>query len=101
MALAVASSGIAALLLDRGRTFHSRFRASLSPMPGQSLNITMQSSLAKLIRHATLIVWDESPMMVSPPPSPPPSLHQRTHVYTVQSVSYMYDVLDTTMGTTV
>ena len=58
VALAVASSGIAAILLDRGRTFHSRFKAPLKPTDTATLNISAQTSLAALIRRAKLIVWD-------------------------------------------
>ena len=61
--LAVASSGIAAILLALGRTFHSRFKASLKPVEGAGLNVSAQTALAELIRRAELIVWDEAPMM--------------------------------------
>ena len=50
VALAVAFSGIAAALLDNGRTFHSRFKAPLRPDETSILNITAQSELAGLIR---------------------------------------------------
>ena len=63
IALAVASSGIAAILLALGRTFHSRFKASLKPQEGAPLNVSAQTALAELIRRADLIVWDEAPMM--------------------------------------
>ena len=63
VAIAVASSGIASILLLLGRTFHSRFKASLKPEKGQTLNITAQTDLAKLVRRAELIIWDEAPMM--------------------------------------
>lgn len=62
VALAVAYSGIAATLLDGGRTFHSRFKAPLSPLPTSMCAISAQSPLADLIRRAELIVWDEAPM---------------------------------------
>ncbi len=64
VAIAVASSGIAALLLDRGRTAHSRFK-----IPVQGLNITSTCyisrdfELATLLQAAALIVWDEAVMM--------------------------------------
>ena len=61
--LAVASSGIAAILLDLRRTFHSRFKAErLHPAPEQTLNITAQSALSKLLRRARCIIWDEAAM---------------------------------------
>jgi hypothetical protein len=64
VAIAVASSGIAALLLDGGRTAHSRFK-----IPVQGLNststcyISRDSELATLLQAAALIVWDEAVMM--------------------------------------
>jgi hypothetical protein len=64
VAIAMASSGIAALLLDGGRTAHSRFK-----IPVQGLNITStcyisrDSELATLLQVAALIVWDEAVMM--------------------------------------
>ena len=62
IALAVASSGIAAILLDFGRTFHARFKASREPAEGQMLGISGQSALAELLRRAKLIIWDEAAM---------------------------------------
>ena len=62
VALAVAFSGIAATLLDNGRTFHSRFKAPLRPDETAVFNITAQSELANLIRMTRLIVMDEAPM---------------------------------------
>ena len=62
IALAVASSGIAALLLNLGRTFHSRFKASLTPKDGESLRIKGQSADAKLVKRCKLIIWDEAGM---------------------------------------
>jgi len=62
IALAVASSGIAALLLDGGRTAHSRFKISLKLTETSLLNISQQSDLAELIKATKLIIWDEAPM---------------------------------------
>ena len=62
VAIAVTFSGIAATLLDNGRTFHSRFKAPLRPDETTVFNITAQSELAQLIRSARLIVMDEAPM---------------------------------------
>ena len=62
VALAVAFSGIAATLLDGGRTFHSRFKAPLQATATSTCNVPVQSPLADLIRRARLIVWDEAPM---------------------------------------
>ena len=54
--------GIAATLLDGGRTFHSRFKAPLQLTATSTCNVPVQSPLADLIRRAQLIVWDEAPM---------------------------------------
>ena len=62
VALAVAFSGIAATLLDGGRTFHSRFKAPLQLTATSTCNVPVQSPLADLIRRARVIVWDEAPM---------------------------------------
>ena len=62
VALAVAFSGIAATLLDGGRTFHSRFKAPLQVNATSTCNVPVQSPLADLIRRTRLIVWDEAPM---------------------------------------
>lgn len=62
IALAVASSGIAAILLALGRTFCSRFKPPWIPTEGKLCNISAQTNLAKLLRRAKLILWDEAPM---------------------------------------
>ncbi len=62
IAIAVASSGIAALLLDGGRTAHSRFKIPLKLTETSLLNINQQSDLAELIKQTKLIIWDEAPM---------------------------------------
>ncbi|EOA29167.1 hypothetical protein CARUB_v10012345mg [Capsella rubella] len=61
--LNVASSGIASLLLEGGRTAHSRFSIPLNPDEFALCKIKPKSDLANLIREASLIVWDEAPMM--------------------------------------
>jgi hypothetical protein len=63
IALAVASSGVAALLLSGGRTAHSRFKIPLKINEDSMCNISVQSNLAQLIRETSLILWDESIMM--------------------------------------
>ena len=63
IALAVASSGIAALLLDKGRTTHSMLKIPITPHKTSVCSIQKQSDLAKLIRETKLIIWDEAPMM--------------------------------------
>ena len=62
IALAVASSGIAALLLVGGTTAHSRFKIPLNLTKDDTLHISAQFDLAELIRQTKLILWDEAPM---------------------------------------
>nr|XP_049464898.1 uncharacterized protein LOC125907323 [Anopheles coluzzii] len=62
IALAAASSGIAALLLTGGKTVHSTFKLPLALDENSTCNIPVQSSLANLMRQAALIVWDEASM---------------------------------------
>jgi len=59
IALAVASSGIAATLLHHGRTSHSRFHIPIDIQPESVCGISAQSGLAKLLRSTSLIIWDE------------------------------------------
>src|SRR5260364_31798 len=63
IAIAVASSGIAALLMSGGRTAHSRFKIPLKVDHDSTLNIDKQSELAKLIQNAIAILWDEAPIV--------------------------------------
>ena len=63
IALAMASSGIAALLLQGGRTVHSRLKVPIALNELSVCNISKQSALAKLIQSAKLLVWDEAPMI--------------------------------------
>ena len=65
MALATATTGIAANLLHLGRTFHSRLKAPLTLSEESTLQISGQSSLAKLVRMAKLILIDEATMLDS------------------------------------
>ncbi|GJV30342.1 DNA helicase, partial [Tanacetum coccineum] len=60
--LAVASSGIASLLLPAGRTAHSRFKIPLDPNDTSVCSIKKNTQLATLIKETCLIIWDESPM---------------------------------------
>nr|XP_028954994.1 uncharacterized protein LOC114823729 [Malus domestica] len=60
--LAVASSGIASLLLPGGRTAHFRFKIPINITNCSVCEIKKGTHLAKLITDATLIVWDEAPM---------------------------------------
>ena len=63
LALATATTGIAAQLLHMGRTFHSRLKAPFTPSEDSTLNIPAQSVLADLVRRSRLIVIDEATML--------------------------------------
>ncbi|GJZ73801.1 putative PIF1 DNA helicase/replication protein A1-like protein [Tanacetum coccineum] len=63
--LNVASSGIAALLLDRGRTAHSRFAIPINVVKDSMCSISADSDLADfgvidLLCQTNLITWDEA-----------------------------------------
>jgi ATP-dependent DNA helicase PIF1 len=60
--LAVASSGIAALLLSGGRTAHSYLKIPIALDHTSFCYIRKQDDLAALIRQTKLILWDEAPM---------------------------------------
>ena len=62
VAIAVAYSGIAATLLEGGRTFRSRFKVPLAGGAEASCRISAGSGLARLLQAAKLIVFDEAPM---------------------------------------
>ncbi|XP_013639623.1 PREDICTED: ATP-dependent DNA helicase pif1-like [Brassica oleracea var. oleracea] len=61
--LNVASSGIAALLLQEGRTAHSRFGIPIAVNEFSTCSISAGSHQADLIKEAELIIWDEAPTM--------------------------------------
>jgi hypothetical protein len=60
--LAVASSGIASLLLPNGRTAHSRFKIPLTVNDHTICPIKKGTHLANLLEKTELIIWDEAPM---------------------------------------
>ena len=64
VALAVATSGIAALLLMGGRTPNSRFKAGIRLNDQSVCDVSRQASnpLVQLLRAVKVIVWDEAPM---------------------------------------
>ncbi|KAH0715764.1 hypothetical protein KY284_008669 [Solanum tuberosum] len=62
IALACATSGVAAALLPGGRTAHSSFGIPLQANETTMTHMSKQGSGAKLIRQAKLIIWDEAPM---------------------------------------
>ncbi|XP_045823935.1 uncharacterized protein LOC123916509 [Trifolium pratense] len=61
--LNVASSGIAALLLPGGRTAHSLFGIPLVLTEESCCRIDKQGDKGKLLVGASLIIWDEAPMI--------------------------------------
>ncbi|CAN1242488.1 ATP-dependent DNA helicase PIF1 [Linum perenne] len=63
VALVVASSGIAATLLPDGVTAHSRFKIPLDVDHSSTCNVKKGTTLSELLKIATLIVWDEAPMV--------------------------------------
>lgn len=62
ISLPVASSGIAATLMPGGRTAHSRFKIPIVLDDCSSCGISHDSDIAELIKHTSLIIWDEAPM---------------------------------------
>ena len=58
----MASTGLAATLLEGGRTAHSRFKIPLRVYSDGTCNISKRSDLAELIHHTKLILWDEAVM---------------------------------------
>ncbi|XP_076944394.1 uncharacterized protein LOC143615019 [Bidens hawaiensis] len=60
--LAVASSGIASLLLPAGRTAHSRFKIPLELTERSTCDIKKRTQLSILLAETSLIIWDEAPM---------------------------------------
>ena len=59
---AVASTGIAALLLQCATTVHSGFKVPLLCMPDSSCSVSGRSGKGKLLAQANAILWDEAPM---------------------------------------
>ncbi|XP_042988822.1 uncharacterized protein LOC122316361 [Carya illinoinensis] len=62
IALATASSGVAASILPGGRTAHSRFKIPLDTNKNLTCSVSKQSGLARLLQKVKLIIWDEAPM---------------------------------------
>ncbi|CAN6868549.1 unnamed protein product [Brassica oleracea] len=61
--LNTASSGIASLMLQGGRTAHSRFGIPINPDEFSTCTLIPGSDQANLVKAASLIIWDEAPMM--------------------------------------
>ncbi|CAG8656177.1 8937_t:CDS:10, partial [Ambispora leptoticha] len=62
IALCVAFSGIAALLLIGGRTAHSLFKILININELSICSFDKNSDLAELLHQTALIIWDEAPM---------------------------------------
>ncbi|XP_053101906.1 uncharacterized protein LOC128323208 [Hemicordylus capensis] len=62
VALPVASTGIAANLLQGGRTYHSQFKLPVPILENSISNMHLNSQDAKNIKKAKIIIWDESTM---------------------------------------
>ncbi|GKB49844.1 ATP-dependent DNA helicase RRM3-like protein [Tanacetum coccineum] len=62
IALAIATSGIAASIRPGGRTAHSRFKIPLDLVEGSICRVSKQISLASLIKDCKLIIGDEALM---------------------------------------
>lgn len=62
--MAIASSGIAATLLDGGRTAHSALKLPLNLQVQETptYNIEKNSGMAKVLQTCKIIVWDECTM---------------------------------------
>jgi hypothetical protein len=61
-ALCVASSAIAALLLDGGPTAHSRFKIPIPVFENSFCGISRNAHLKELIIQTKVIIWDEASM---------------------------------------
>lgn len=60
--LAVASCGLAVLLMPGGQTAHSSFKLPVQYDDSSTCNIEYQSELAELIRRADLVItWEPHP----------------------------------------
>ena len=62
IALATAFSGIAALLLSGGRTFHSRCGIPIDVNPESTCNFGRSTKLGKLLLETAMIILDEAAM---------------------------------------
>lgn len=62
IAIATATSGVAAAIMPGGRTAHSRFKIPIDANDSTVCSISKQSGNAHLLRKAKLLLWDEAPM---------------------------------------
>ncbi|XP_076895811.1 uncharacterized protein LOC143548583 [Bidens hawaiensis] len=61
--LNVASSGIASLLLEGGRTAHSRFLIPINLTEDSQCQVKGNTDVSELLKKTSLIIWDEAPMI--------------------------------------
>ena len=61
--IVVISSGIVALLLPRERMAHSRFQIPIIVTAHSTCGIKQGSQIAEVMTKASLIIWDEAPMV--------------------------------------
>ena len=62
IAIATATSGIAASILPGGRTAHSMFKIPIKLASNSMCNFTKQGGTAELLRRTSLLIWDEVAM---------------------------------------
>ncbi|XP_043714601.1 ATP-dependent DNA helicase RRM3-like [Telopea speciosissima] len=62
IALATATSEVAAAIMAGGRTIYSRFKISININDSSICSFSKQCVTAELIRRAKLIIWNEAPM---------------------------------------
>ena len=62
VALCVASSGIAALLLNREKTSHSRFKIPLSIHEDSVAGLKHNSYMFPVLQQTKVIIWNEVPI---------------------------------------
>ncbi|RCV17325.1 hypothetical protein SETIT_3G211200v2 [Setaria italica] len=58
IAIATATSGIAASIMPGGRTAHSRFKIPIKLSENTMCSFTKQSGTTELLRRASMIIWD-------------------------------------------
>jgi len=62
VAIATATSGVAASIMPGGRTAHSRFKIPINLDDMSNCSVSKQSKLAELLRISSVIIWDEASM---------------------------------------
>ncbi|KAK4403076.1 hypothetical protein Sango_1048300 [Sesamum angolense] len=62
IAVATATSGVAAAIMPGGRTAYSRFKIPIDGNESSECTMSKQSGAAELLRRSKLLLWDEAPM---------------------------------------